>query len=207
MELVGERLVEASLARTWAALNDPEVLRRSVPGCDSLEQVADDHFTAHLSLRIGPVSAKFKGDMRLIEVDAPNGYRIDFEGQGGVAGFGRGFAQVRLAEEGAHTRLRYRANATVGGKIAQVGSRLVDATAAKLAEDFFKRFQVALTEAPVVAPGVGPVEAAGAAAGAVSGAARVATAPAAPAAGKSSVWPWLVGAAVVLWAAWQLLTR
>lgn len=147
MELVGDRLIPASIERTWEALNDPEVLRRSMPGCESLERTGDDAFTALLALRVGPVNARFKGNLRLSDVAPAAGYKLQFDGQGGVAGFGKGSAQVQLAPEGANqTRLRYTAQAQVGGKIAQVGSRLVDATAAKLAEDFFKRFEAILAE-------------------------------------------------------------
>ena len=198
MELAGDRLITASLARTWEALNDPEVLRRSIPGCDSLERVGDNHFTAHLSLRIGPVSAKFTGEVRLKDVVPQRGYRIDFDGKGGVAGFGRGSANVNLTAEGSQTRLHYRANATVGGKIAQVGSRLVDATAAKLADDFFKRFEAIVAEQPsekVVAPATSAVEAPP---GSVSESVLTRGFP---------VWPWLVVGAVAVLATWYLFVH
>jgi uncharacterized protein len=153
MDLNGERTIQASLQSTWDALNDPAVLKQCIPGCESLERTADDTFTAALTLKIGPVNAKFKGLVRLSELNPPNSYTLSFEGQGGMAGFGKGTAAVTLVAEGAtQTRLSYTANAKVGGKIAQVGSRLVDATAAKMAEDFFKAFEAAVeTPAPAAA--------------------------------------------------------
>lgn len=153
MELNGERSIKASIEKTWESLNDPAVLKQCIPGCESLERTADDTFTAALALKIGPVNAKFKGLVRLSELNPPSSYTLSFEGQGGMAGFGKGTAAVNLTSEGpAQTRLNYAANAKVGGKIAQVGSRLVDATAAKMAEDFFKAFEIAV-EAPALAEG------------------------------------------------------
>src|SRR5690606_28616954 len=131
------------------------VLKQCIPGCESLERTGDDSFTASLALKIGPVNAKFKGLVKLSDLNPPNSYTLSFEGQGGMAGFGKGTAAVTLTEEGpTQTRLNYTANAKVGGKIAQVGSRLVDATAAKMAEDFFKAF-----EAAVAAPAAAEAEA------------------------------------------------
>lgn len=153
MELNGERSIQASVDTTWKALNDPAVLKQCIPGCESLERTADDTFTAALALKIGPVNAKFKGLVRLSDLNPPHSYTLSFEGQGGMAGFGKGTAAVTLTAEGAsQTRLNYTANAKVGGKIAQVGSRLVDATAAKMAEDFFKAFEAAV-ETPEPAAG------------------------------------------------------
>lgn len=185
MELNGERSIEASIEKTWESLNDPAVLQQCIPGCESLERTADDTFTAALALKIGPVNAKFKGLVRLSELNPPNSYTLSFEGQGGMAGFGKGTAAVILTAEGpAQTRLNYTANAKVGGKIAQVGSRLVDATAAKMAEDFFKAFEVAV-ETP--APAEGNV------------AATVpAQAPAATASASGQAWLWGMAVAVGL---------
>jgi len=157
MELHGDRLIPASLDATWAALNDPEALKACIAGCESLERTGDDAYTAVVALKIGPVSARFKGNLKMTDVSPPNGYTINFDGQGGVAGFGRGSADVRLAPEGdAATRLTYEARAQVGGKMAQIGSRLIDATAAKITDDFFKAFgaQLAARTAPAAAPGV-----------------------------------------------------
>ncbi len=145
MELHGERLIPASLETTWAALNDPQTLQACIAGCESLERTGDDAYTAVVAMKIGPVSARFKGNLKMTDIDAPNGYTIAFDGQGGVAGFGKGSADVKLSAEGAAaTKLAYHARATVGGKMAQIGSRLIDATAAKITEDFFKAFEANL---------------------------------------------------------------
>jgi carbon monoxide dehydrogenase subunit G len=150
MELKGERLIAAPLATTWAALNDPDTLKACIAGCESLERTGPDSFAAVVALKIGPVSARFRGNLRMTAVSPPNGYTIHFDGQGGAAGFGKGSADVKLAAEGdAATRLAYHARATVGGKMAQIGSRLVDATAAKITDDFFKAFEAQVrAEAP-----------------------------------------------------------
>ena len=145
MELNGERIIPASIDATWAALNDPAILKASIAGCESLERVGDDGFAAVVALKIGPVSARFKGNLKMTHVQPPTGYTINFDGQGGVAGFGKGSADVSLAAvSDAATRLAYRARATVGGKMAQIGSRLIDATAAKITDDFFKAFEAQL---------------------------------------------------------------
>lgn len=140
MELNGEQLIPASQQRTWDALNDPEVLKACIPGCETLERTDDGGFTATLALRIGPVSAKFKGRLALSDVQAPERYTIHFDGQGGMAGFGKGSAQVQLAPVDGGTQLQFAAKAQVGGKLAQVGSRLVDAAAGKITNDFFNAF-------------------------------------------------------------------
>jgi carbon monoxide dehydrogenase subunit G len=145
MELNGERTIPASVDETWAALNDPETLKACVAGCESLEKVAADAFVAVVAMKIGPVSARFKGNLKLTNVEPPTRYTINFDGQGGVAGFGRGAADVALtALDGASTKLAYSARATVGGKMAQIGSRLIDATAAKITDDFFRAFEAQL---------------------------------------------------------------
>ncbi len=145
MELHGDRLIPAPLATTWAALNDPQVLKSCIAGCESLERTGDDAYAAVVAMKIGPVSARFKGNLKMTNVDAPNGYTINFDGQGGVAGFGKGSADVKLFAEGdAATRLAYEARAQVGGKMAQIGSRLIDATAGKITDDFFKAFEAHL---------------------------------------------------------------
>jgi carbon monoxide dehydrogenase subunit G len=145
MELHGERLIPASLDATWASLNDPETLKACIAGCESLERSGDDAYTAVVAMKIGPVSARFKGNLKMTDIDAPNGYTIAFDGQGGVAGFGKGSADVKLSAEGeTATKLAYHARATVGGKMAQIGSRLIDAAAAKITEDFFKAFEAQL---------------------------------------------------------------
>ena len=140
MEMTGEQLIPASQADTWAALNDPEMLKQCVPGCESIERLSDNDFTVLMTARVGPVSAKFKGKMTLSNVKPPESYSITFEGQGGVAGFAKGGADVSLAPVGHDTKLSYKVKANVGGKLAQIGSRLVDAAAAKVAGDFFAAF-------------------------------------------------------------------
>jgi uncharacterized protein len=142
MELKGERLIPAPIDATWAALNDPEVLKGCVIGCDTLERSGDDGFLAQMAVKIGPVSARFKGSLKLTDVNPPTSYTIHFEGQGGVAGHGKGSADVTLAPtDDGQTRLTYLARAQVGGKIAQIGSRLVDAAAGKIADEFFQAFE------------------------------------------------------------------
>ena len=140
MELQGERLIPASVDKTWAALNDPEVLKACIAGCESVERTGDDAFTAVVALRVGPVSARFKGNLQMTNIQPPNAYTINFDGQGGVAGFGKGSADVALTPQGDQTLLKYNARASVGGKMAQIGSRLIDATARKMADDFFSKF-------------------------------------------------------------------
>jgi carbon monoxide dehydrogenase subunit G len=140
MEMTGEQLIHASQANTWAALNDPEMLKACVPGCESIDRTSDTEFVVQMTARVGPVSAKFKGKLSLSNIKPPHSYSIAFEGQGGVAGFAKGGADVTLVPEGNATRLGYKVKANVGGKLAQIGSRLVDAAANKVANDFFEAF-------------------------------------------------------------------
>ena len=154
MELKGERLIPAPIDQTWAALNDPDVLKDCVIGCDTLEGNGDDGFLAQMAVKIGPVSARFKGSMKLTDVNPPTGYTIHFEGQGGMAGHGKGSADVTLAPtDDGQTRLAYVARAQVGGKIAQIGSRLVDAAAGKIAEEFFLAFEARFKAEPAPTEG------------------------------------------------------
>ena len=150
MEMSGEQRIPATQAETWAALNDPEMLKACVPGCESIERVAENEYQVLMVARIGPVSAKFKGKLALADIDPPNAYSLAFEGQGGAAGFGKGSARVQLEPDGEGTLLRYQANANVGGKLAQIGSRLVDSAARKISQDFFAAFneKVAALHAP-----------------------------------------------------------
>jgi carbon monoxide dehydrogenase subunit G len=146
MEMNGEQTIPASQAETWAALNDPEFLKQCVPGCESMEQVGDNAYSVLMTARVGPVAARFKGRMLLSDLRPPHSYALAFEGQGGVAGFARGSASVRLTPAGdAETLLQYTAKADVGGKLAQIGSRLVDAAAQKVAGEFFKAFRERMT--------------------------------------------------------------
>jgi uncharacterized protein len=145
MELTGEQFLPLPRERVWEALNDPEVLRASVPGCESLERVEDNHFKVVMAASVGPIKARFNGKLMLTDLRAPESYSLTFEGSGGAAGFGKGGAQVGLASEGEGTRLTYRAHAQVGGRLAQVGARLIDGVAKKMAADFFGHFTTALT--------------------------------------------------------------
>ena len=150
MDMKGEQRINASREAVWSALNDPEVLARCIPGCDTLEKTADNEFTATVTLKVGPVKAKFAGKVTLSDLDPPNGYTLSGQGQGGAAGFAKGSAEVRLAEDGGQTILTYTVNAQVGGKLAQVGSRLIDGTARKLAGQFFAKLDETLS--PEAAP-------------------------------------------------------
>jgi carbon monoxide dehydrogenase subunit G len=154
--MTGERRIPAPRETVWQALNDPEVLKASIPGCESLEKLSDTDMKATATVRIGPISARFAGNVHLADIDPPHGYTISGEGQGGVAGFAKGGAKVHLADDGAGTLLNYEVHAQVGGKIAQLGARLIDASAKQMADAFFDRFSAyvappAAATAPVAA--------------------------------------------------------
>lgn len=140
MEMTGEYRIPAPKQVVWDALNDPAILKAAIPGCESVERLSDTEMTATVTAAVGPVKAKFRGKVTLSDLDPPNGYTISGEGQGGPAGFGKGGAKVRLTEEGGETVLRYEAQAQVGGKLAQIGARLVDGAAKKIADQFFANF-------------------------------------------------------------------
>ena len=140
MDMKGEQLIPAPQVDVWKALNDPAVLRSCVPGCESIDPVGPNEYMVLMVARVGPVSAKFKGKLNLSNMNPPHSYSIAFEGQGGVAGFAKGGADVSLVAEGHATKLAYKVKANVGGKLAQIGSRLVDAAANKVANDFFNAF-------------------------------------------------------------------
>ena len=185
MDMKDSRIINAPQAKVWAALNDPAMLKQCIIGCDSLDATAEDTFVALMSVKVGPVSAKFKGKLQLENVQPPNSYTLKFEGQGGPAGFANGTAGVSLtAETASTTRLDYTANAMIGGKLAQVGSRLVDAAARKIADDFFSKFDALVAEPVAVSDGSDQTIA--------SPAAVPATKPSIP------VWVWVVGALVVV---------
>src|SRR5437762_4390741 len=145
MEMSGEQLVPAPQKAVWDELNDPEMLKACVPGCESIEKSGDDQYQVLMVARVGPVSAKFKGKLTLSDIKPPDSYSLSFEGQGGPAGFAKGGAQVRLSSQNEHTLLAYDVKASVGGKLAQIGSRLVDAAAKKVADDFFRNFNEKLS--------------------------------------------------------------
>jgi carbon monoxide dehydrogenase subunit G len=140
MEMQGSRRLSATQDRTWQALNDPEVLRACIPGCQKVERTAEDRFDVGLAVKVGPVSAKFTGKITLTDVLAPERYTLTFEGQGGAAGFGKGTARVQLTPAEGGCELAYTVQAQVGGRMAQVGQRLIDGVARSMAEDFFERF-------------------------------------------------------------------
>jgi carbon monoxide dehydrogenase subunit G len=152
MEMTGEFRIPAPRRRVWEGLNDPEILKGVIPGCQTLEKVSDTEFTGKIVAAIGPVKATFAGKVILSDLDPPQSYTISGEGSGGVAGFAKGSAKVNLAEDGAGTVLNYAVQAHVGGKLAQIGSRLIDSVARKMAEQFFGHFvSVIAPEQPTTA--------------------------------------------------------
>jgi hypothetical protein len=146
MEMSGEYKINASREKVWAGLNNPEVLKQSIPGCDEIEQTSDTSFTTKVTAKVGPVKAKFVGAVELTDIDAPNGYRISGEGKGGAAGFAKGGANVKLEKDGDGTLLKYEVDAQIGGKLAQLGARLIDGTAKKMASQFFENFAEVVTD-------------------------------------------------------------
>lgn len=147
MTMNGEVTLPASREVVWAKLNDPEVLKACIPGCEQLNKDDDTHFSAVVKVKLGPVKASFKGKVELVDLDPPNGYRIQGEGEGGIAGFAKGGAKVALSDvEGGQTLLSYDVEAQVGGKLMQLGSRLIDSVSKKLADEFFANFAKAVSE-------------------------------------------------------------
>lgn len=147
MTMNGEVTLPASKEVVWAKLNDAEVLKACIPGCDQLNKDDETHFSAVVKIKLGPVKATFRGKVELVDLDPPNGYRIQGEGEGGIAGFAKGGAKVALSEaEGGQTVLRYDVEAQVGGKLMQLGARLIDSVSKKLADEFFANFAKAVSE-------------------------------------------------------------
>jgi len=144
MTMTGEVQLAAPRQTVWEKLNDPEVLKATIPGCESLEKTSDTSFQAVAVTKIGPVKAKWKGKVNLTDLDPPNGYKISGEGDGGIAGFAKGGASVNLTEKDGGTLLTYNVDAQIGGKLAQLGQRLVNGAAKKLADDFFTKFAAAV---------------------------------------------------------------
>jgi uncharacterized protein len=151
MDFTGRYVIDAVPQRVWDGLNDPAILKACIPGCEQMEKTGPTDFVATARLKIGPLSATFKGKVTLSELDPPSRCKISGEGQGGVAGFAKGDAEVVLTPQGTETLLTYSAKASVGGKLAQIGQRLIDGAAKQIADDFFKRFAAALA-VPVLAP-------------------------------------------------------
>jgi carbon monoxide dehydrogenase subunit G len=198
MDLTGEYRIPAPRETVWAALNNPDILKACIPGCEELNKTSDTEFVARVVAKIGPVKAGFNGKVTLSDLDPPNGYTIAGEGQGGAAGFAKGGAKVRLepVDGGSATMLHYAADAQIGGKLAQIGSRLVEGSARKLADEFFAAFA---TQAAGAAP-TPAAEAAPAAAAAVASQPGTTPAPAAagePSRGLSPV-VWIVGLVVII---------
>lgn len=208
MKLTGENRINASPQEVWRALNDPDILRQAMPGCETLEKIDDTHFKATVTTKIGPVQAKFSGEVELSDLNPPHGYTISGKGSGGVAGNARGAAKVKLEPDGAGTKLSYDVDAQVTGKLAQLGSRLIDSTAKMLAGQFFNKFEQ-LVSKPVEAA---PVAAAASSTASSSSAARPAGSSAAPTGSSGSqmtqsstgIPPWLwaviIGGCIALFA-------
>ncbi len=208
MDLTGEYRIPAPRDDVWRALNDPHILKDCIPGCESVEKLTDTEFTAKVVLKIGPMTAKFSGKGTLSDLDPPKHYKITGEGQGGVAGFGKGSAEVNLDEENGTTILRYKAAAQVGGKMAQLGARLIDSTTKKLADEFFGKFAQVMSPAPAAAAAPSPEEVPEAAGGAPVTPAKAPAAPPTPNTGapetsgrvKPVVWiPILIAVVIALW--------
>lgn len=144
MDMQGNRLLAVSQQQAWDSLNDPEMLKSCIPGCEKFELVTENEYAVTVAVKIGPVSAKFNGKVKLADIQAPVSYALQFEAQGGVAGFGQGESKVELMPHEGGCELKYTVHSKVGGKIAQLGQRLIDGVAKSLAEDFFKRFEEAL---------------------------------------------------------------
>jgi len=175
MDMTGEYIIPAPRQKVWDALNDTEILKQAIPGCETITKHSDTEMSATVRAKVGPVSARFGGKVTISDRDPPNGYKIMGEGTGGPAGFAKGGATVKLTDEGTGTKLSYVVEANVGGKLAQIGSRLIDATARQMAENFFSKFAQLVvsssaaaaapaTTAPVAAPAATPMADAGAAA-------------------------------------------
>lgn len=219
MEMQGSRSLAVTQQQAWNELNNPQVLKACIPGCDKLEASGDNQYTLGMAVKVGPVGARFTGKIKLRDINPPNSYTLEFDGQGGAAGFGKGVSRVNLTPQGSGCELAYDVKAQVGGKIAQVGQRLIDGVARSMAEDFFKRFDAELQKrhpAPATADAVQASGAPGASSGAgtpdptmvASSAQPDPAAVAAPAtATRTGVapWMWIVGVVVVVAVAWWLL--
>jgi carbon monoxide dehydrogenase subunit G len=203
MEMTGEYRISAPRETVWRALNDPAVLKQAIPGCEEIQKLSDTEMTAKVVAKVGPVSAKFGGKVTLSDLDPPNGYKITGEGTGGAAGFAKGGAVVKLTpdETGQGTVLAYTVNAAVGGKLAQIGARLIDGAARKLADEFFRNFSELVGAQAAVPAGPVPSGAAPAAAEPVSPAAKTEPGAMAPMpAGRKGLHPliWIGGLIIIV---------
>ena len=192
MDMQGTRPLTVTQQQAWEALNDPEVLKACIPGCESIEATGENAYALVNAIKVGPVAARFKGSIQLADIQAPSSYTLSFDGNGGAAGFGKGTARVNLTPQGSGCELAYAVNASVGGKIAQVCQRLIDGVARSMAESFFKRFDEEMQRrhpAPAAAEASAPAV----------------PAPASAAGAGLPAWVWVVAAViVVLGIAWAL---
>jgi hypothetical protein len=195
MDMQGSRQLAVTQQQAWDALNDPAVLKACIPGCDKVEPTGENQYAIAMALKIGPVSAKFTGKISLTEMNPPASYKLSFDGQGGVAGFGKGSAEVTLTPNDEGCDLSYTVHASVGGKIAQLGQRLIDGAAKSMAEDFFKRFDAEMQRLHPESYAAKMVM------GDVEGDAPAAASPQ-PAMPAIPVWVWAVGAVVLAAAVW-----
>ena len=202
MEMTGEQLIPVGQQQVWEALNDPEILKKCIAGCESIDKVSDTEYKVAMTAAVGPVKAKFAGKLLLQDLNPPNSYAIAFEGSGGAAGFGKGGAQVKLAPEGGSTRLAYTAKATVGGKLAQIGSRLVDGVARKMADDFFVKFNAIVAGAGAV--GAAPVATASSVSEGTSGRATAMEARSTTEHGSGPIWVVAITILVMMGFWWAL---
>ncbi|CAJ0782054.1 hypothetical protein LMG7141_01228 [Ralstonia condita] len=211
MELTQTHLLPVPLQTAWDALNDPAVLQRCIPGCESLTAAGDDAYEIAMQAAVGPVKARFKGRMQLSDITPPRSYSLHFDGQGGAAGFGKGSAQVQLTPEGPTvTRLSYTATAQVGGKLAQIGSRLIDGAARKLADEFFQRFAAEFGSTDEATAAVDGMPAGQAIPDLATGQLQAHGAPQgtpaiSPAVQPRNPWPWIIVAIVAVAAAYLFL--
>lgn len=197
MDMTGEFRIPAPRRKVWAALNDPEILKQSIPGCEEIEKLSDTEMTAKVTAKVGPVKARFGGKVTLSELNPPTSYKISGEGSGGAVGFAKGGATVTLADDGDGTKLSYVVEANVGGKLAQIGSRLIDATARQMAEQFFAKFAATVASAQ---PAAAPAGAAPEPAAAMTTAPKPAAPPPQPASGRlpPALWVTILAAAVIV---------
>ena len=200
MEMEGSRALAVTQQQAWDALNDPEVLKVCIPGCDKVEATGENQYAVGVAVKIGPVAARFNGKITLSEIHPPDSYTIAFDGQGGAAGFGKGSSQVRLSPQpdGPGCVLDYKVQAQVGGKIAQLGQRLIDGVARSMAEDFFKRFDNEMRRVHPQAYAAAEEVAAAVAAAAGAGVSPSPGAAPGPAGGGVPVWVWVVAAVAVV---------
>ena len=158
MDMTGEYIIAAPRHQVWEKLNDPEILKQCIPGCEEMQKISPTEFNAKVYVKVGPVNARFDGKVQILDLDPPNGCRISGQSSGGIAGFVKGAATVRLLEAPGGTKLSYNIEAQVGGKLAQIGTRLIDGTARKYAEEFFSRFVAIVTQGQAARP-VSPLSA------------------------------------------------